>query len=252
MVISIMKITTVLTAVNNNPKYTRFIPLFISRWKALYPDILVKIVFIGNSIPPEFSTYSEHFILFPEIDGISSVYIAQTIRILYPALLGEGETVAITDMDMLPGNQTYFVDAISHIESNTFVSMRPLHIVGSDQLAICYGVAAAPLWSRIFKIQSVEDVKTFLINNYKHADGIHGGEGWLQDQILLRRYVSNSKCNFVPLDDHYYKRLDWKHHNYEKPTFIKLLSSESFSDIHLYGDMCPWILKDIYEIITLI
>ena len=96
-----MKITTVLTAVNNNPKYTRFIPLFIFRWNVLYPGIRIKIIFIGNSIPRQYTKYSEYFELFPEIKAVNSVYIAQTIRLLYPALLGPNETVVITEIEAI-------------------------------------------------------------------------------------------------------------------------------------------------------
>ena len=68
-----MKITSVLTAVNNNPKYFRFIPFFVETWKRLYPDVKIRIVFVGNELPPELEAYTEYCVCFPEIPGVSSV-----------------------------------------------------------------------------------------------------------------------------------------------------------------------------------
>ena len=101
-----MKITTVLAALNDNPKYTRFVPGFVRTWRRLYPDFRVRIVFIGNTLPKELEPFREWIELFPEIPGVSTVYTAQTIRLLYPALLDPSEVTVITDIDMLPANRT--------------------------------------------------------------------------------------------------------------------------------------------------
>jgi hypothetical protein len=72
----------------------------------MYPLIRVRIIYIGDEIPSLYADYSEYFTLFHAIDGISTVYTAQTIRILYPALLHDDDVTVITDMDMIPGNST--------------------------------------------------------------------------------------------------------------------------------------------------
>jgi hypothetical protein len=41
-----MKLDCVLTAVNDNPLYLEFIPIFIKTWNKLYPGLDVKIVIV--------------------------------------------------------------------------------------------------------------------------------------------------------------------------------------------------------------
>jgi hypothetical protein len=232
-----MKITTVLTAVNDNPKYTKFIPFFISQWKKLYPEIKIKIVFVGSQLPSNLNIYKDYIDLFPEIPNISSVYIAQTIRLLYPALL-QDEVTVITDMDMVPANRTYFQQ---EIEEGSFTIFRSLECVGQGEIAICYNAAQTSVWKSVFGINTLEDVRSFLIKNYKYCDGIHGGKGWISDQLLLFNSVSNwngGKRNI--LGDKQFRRLDFFHHNYDKNMFLSMLNTEEYSDAHFYADLCPW------------
>ena len=79
-----MKLDCILTAVNENPLYIEFIPIFIKAWKGLVPEVDVKIVMVANEIPTEYKEYSNYIILFPPIENISTSFIAQYIRILYP------------------------------------------------------------------------------------------------------------------------------------------------------------------------
>lgn len=240
-----MKITRVLTAVNNNPKYTRFIPIFVKFWKDTYPHIKITIVYIGGFIPAEYAEYSDLFVLFPEIPGISSVYIAQVIRIVYPALMGPSDTTVITDMDMLPGKNNYFVLKVDSLRRNAFVSLRPLSCVGKHEIAICYNVASTSTWRSIFEINTHEDVRAFLVKHYRPVDGIHGGVGWTQDQLILFKYISSYTGDVIILDDQLMNRLEPYIHNYDIQTFIRMSGDSNYSDIHLYSEDCMWTPDDI-------
>jgi hypothetical protein len=240
-----MKINTVLTSVNDNPKYTKFIPLFIQTWKKMYPLIRVRIIYIGDEIPSLYADYSEYFTLFHAIDGISTVYTAQTIRILYPALLHDDDVTVITDMDMIPGNSTYFLE---DVPNDSFLIFRPLSCVGVNEIAICYNAASTSTWRDLCKIDSTEDVKNFLINNYHGSDGQHGGQGWSQDQLLLFASVWQSNKPRKVLDDSTFNRLDFYHHQYHIETFVRLLKTNNHSDAHLYADLCSWTPGDINTI----
>jgi hypothetical protein len=79
----------------------------------MYPLIRVRIIYIGDEIPSLYADYSEYFTLFHAIDGISTVYTAQTVRILYPALLHDDDV-------------------------DSFLIFRPLSCVGVNEIAICY------------------------------------------------------------------------------------------------------------------
>ena len=82
-----MLLDTVLTAVNDNPLYIGFIPYFIKMWKLLYPKVDVKIIVVAERIPENLEEYNSHLILFKPIQGVSTAFTSQYIRLLYPCLL---------------------------------------------------------------------------------------------------------------------------------------------------------------------
>jgi hypothetical protein len=244
-----MKITRVLTAVNNNPKYTKFIPLFIESWKHTYPEIEPVIIFIGDHVPNEFVEYAQYIRCVPEIPGVSSVYVAQTIRLFYPCLLDENDVTIISDMDMIPTKSHYFNE---DIPEGTFVVFRPLTCVGPYEIAMCYNAASTTVWRDIFGVRTLSDTIETLKKHYTYSDGIHGGKGWFQDQYILYAYTLRWNKNVKILSDDYtgYKRLDFIHHGYDITTFCSLyLKDTTCTDAHLYADQCKWSYDDIRTII---
>jgi hypothetical protein len=254
-----MRLTHIVTAVNDNEKYTKLIPLFIEQWKRIMPDIMITIIYIGENIHHSVpSHYHPYIHLFQPIEGIHTAYTAQVIRLLYPSMMDSNETIMITDMDMLPGNSAYFMDALQSMPDDAFVSLRPLCVVPANQIAMCYVVAKGITWKAIFNIHTESDIELFLKENYyRDYDGAHGGNGWYSDQHLLYNYVMNWKQKggcFIELNDTYTKfnRLDYYHHNYDKLQFITLLNTQRFSDCHLYSHVCNWSTSDILEIIHML
>lgn len=243
-----MKITTVLTAITNNEKYYRFIPLFIKRWKTLFPDINIVIIFIGVKPPACLIPYKSYIRVFEPIPEVSDVFISQTIRLLYPAILDPNEVTMITDIDMIPGNRlSYYTNKIKDVNEDSFIVFRPLACVGPNEIAMCYNAANTKVWSSVFGIATIEDIVVFLKNNYNFADGKHNGIGWVQDQRILHNYVINSSLPTVFLDDSYYNRLEPHHHKYNIESFIEMIKDD-FSDVHIYADECPWTIFDILTI----
>lgn len=221
-----MKISHVLTAVNENETYLKFVPLFVKMWRTFYPSILPVILLIANHIPDYLHAYKEYIVLFPPIKEIHTAYIAQTIRILWPALINTEDGILITDMDMIPGNSSYFTDAVLNISNDHFISLRGGN---SNQIYICYNVATPKIWGSIFSIRSVEDVTTFLKRYGKGYDGIHGGRGWETDQRLLYSYVMRHPNRVILKDTQTnFKRLDWdESHDMTQTIFGR------YSDYHL-------------------
>ena len=82
-----MKLEYVLTSCNLNPLYCDFIPIFIKAWKKLIPEIKIVIVLIAESIPEKFLNFSEYIKLFQPIENVSTAFVSQYIRILYPCIL---------------------------------------------------------------------------------------------------------------------------------------------------------------------
>jgi len=240
-----MKLDHIVTAVDNNAKYTKFIPLFVEQWLRLDSSLQITILYIGTSIPDTVPhKYHSYIHCVMPIEGIHTAYMAQVIRILFPSLLGKEDTILITDIDMIPGKSTYFDTSLREQPDTGFISLRPLSVVSNDQIAICYVVGKGFNWQSIFEIHSESDIKSFLYDHDNHIyDGNHGGNGWYSDHLILFDRVMKWKRhggNFIELDDSVtgFSRLDYYHHNYDKQQFATMLNTMQFSDCHLYSHLC--------------
>jgi hypothetical protein len=234
-----MILDCVLTAVNENPLYLNFIPIFIKTWEKLYPNIEIKIVLISEKIPDKFKEYEKHILLFKPIENISSAFISQYIRILYPCILNNKNGVLISDIDMMPLNRNYFTEMIKSQDNTKFVYYRDKVCFQYNQLAMCYNIAVPNVWKDIFNINSIDDINKRLIDvykNIKYVDG-HGQSGWCTDQIDLYKYVMdwNKKTNnLVCLKETKFNRLDRHTFNIEDLHLRKLISNGYFIDYHCF------------------
>lgn len=186
-----MKIDCVLTACNHWNLYFEFIPYFIKTWNKLYPEIDVKIIYIHHEIPKFLKEYEKNLILFPEIEGLSTSFIAQYIRLLYPAILDYKNGILITDIDMIPMNKTYFTKPVENISDDKFIVYRNV-ISMRNMYPMCYNLALNKTWSEIFNISSLEDIKNRLIEvnskiNFTYRKTID----WCIDQHDLFKIVNN-------------------------------------------------------------
>lgn len=178
-----MRLTTVLSAVNNNPSYYRFIPKQILFWGKF--NIRFVAVFIGDSIPDELKEYSNNIILWSKNLNLNTAFVAQNMRIYYPALLQlpDDEAVMITDMDMLPMNNTYYTSGLESYTKDDFIYYR--HVDG-NQIYMCYNAAHPNTWATVFSIHSDEDIERTITENYNaNYNGIPGSTGWFIDQLTM-------------------------------------------------------------------
>lgn len=237
-----MKLDCVLTACNENPLYADLIPLFIKTWNKLYPTVDVKIVFISPCVPENLKYYEDNIVLFKPLSGISTSFISQYIRLLYPALLDYKNGILITDMDMLPMNRTYYTKNIENFDDDCFVYLRHVLMRENNQIAMCYNVAKSSTWSEICNIKSITDVERRLIevhNRVQYKNG-HNNQGWFTDQIdLFQSIVKWNKrdTHFKVLHDNFtgYRRLDRIYtFNINDPKFQSYISNGLFSDYHCY------------------
>lgn len=197
-----MKIDICLTATNTKSIYINQIPIFIKVWSLLH--IEPKIILVNHEIPEKFRSYAEHIILFDpakhRLEKLQTAYIAQSIRILYPALLGfpSDKTVMISDIDIMPISRSFFVDTIRSMPDTAFINYRRYN----GQLNICYNVALSTVWASIFGIKTIDDVAKQLANNYNsHYNSNKNCPGWFTDQEVLTRkvliYVRSNPANQV-------------------------------------------------------
>lgn len=184
-----MKLTTVLGSVNLNPQYYMFIPEQIYFWNKF--NIKFIGIIIGNKIPEELTDYTNNIILWNKNLNINSAFVAQNLRIYYPALLNlpYDEAVMITDMDMLPTNDKYYKDGIENFTHDDFIYYRN---IDRNQIYMCYNAAHPDTWKKVFSINDENDIERIIndtyVNNY---NGIPGSTGWFKDQEIMYEKLIN-------------------------------------------------------------
>lgn len=238
-----MKLTDVLTASNMNPDYYKFIPIFIKTWKKILPEVNIHIIVIADDLIKELIPYKEHIKLFSPIENIETSFIAQNIRLFYPALLKKAKGgILITDMDIIPMSKKYYIESITNIENNKFVCYRPLSCVGKNEMVMCYNIAHQNVWSEIFNINSLDDIVNTLLSINKKDKYI--GENanvyykpfWITDQLYLYEKTqewNKLSNNLIILDNdkiNKFTRLDKIYINYYTRDFIK---NNNFIDFHM-------------------
>ena len=172
---------------------------------------------------------------------MSTAFISQYIRILYPSILKYKNGILTTDMDMIPMNSKYYIDNIKDIDNNKFIYYRDWFCKKSNQIAICYNIASPMIWKEIFNINSLTDIVNKLkdvYSNIKYSDE-HGGLGWTTDQKNLYRQIINwnNKTNrFIHLNDKNtgYNRLDRLDFKKLNEKIINKIKNGFYSDFHMF------------------
>lgn len=234
-----MKLDCVLTAVNENPQYVDFVPIFIKTWNKLYPDVDVKIIFIAKNIPKNLLCYEKNLVLFEPIEGILTSFTSQFIRLLYPCILDYRNGVLITDIDMLPLSPTYYTHNIREYDNNKFIYYRGNVCVQIKQIAMCYNVATPEIWKSVFKMDSVNDITAYIkyISDTNVIEEGHGKTGWCIDQSTLYDKImswQNYQNDFVRLDENQtgFKRLDRNRFNISDVNIRKNIVAGNYVDYH--------------------
>ena len=214
-----MKFTDILTATDTDSQYYKFVPMFITAWKKLFPEIKIHIILISDIIIPELTPFSEYIILFPPIKNVNNSFILQNIRLLYPCLLQSQGGVLISEVDTIPMTRSYFIEPIKYIDDDKFICYRQLECTGENRAIVSYNIAKSETWREVFSIKTINDIvftiKEILNTNPKYAELIKTtptsvtGQLYLYD--CLERWNNNCKNGgLVILNDKEtkYKRLD--------------------------------------------
>lgn len=252
-----MKLTNVLVATNMNPLYYKFIPIFIKAWNKLCPNIKVTILVIAQKLIDELLPYKENIVLFPPIENMDTGFIAQNIRLLYPALMDAEGGILITDMDMIPMNAPYYTQQIVKYDNSKFISYRPPPT--PNEICMCYNIATPDIWREVFNINNIQDIHTTLKHLYqnKKYKGEYGGiqykVGWITDQLYLFEKVKKwheKTNNHIIIDDKYYNRLcrARPHAFYNFDLLKSLIKKAHYSDYHAHRPYDRY--KQIVDIIV--
>lgn len=242
-----MKLDCVLTACNMNKLYYDFIPLFINTWIKLYPTVNIVIVLINETLPEDLQKYEKYIRCFKPIEGISTAFISQYIRLLYPCLLNYKNGVIITDIDIIPMNNSYFTKNIENFENNKWINFREWS--ENNMIAMAYQVACPNVWKEVFNINSINDINNRLMEknkNIKYSDGKHD-KYWFTDQNDLFKYVMgwNKRTNnyiYLKDNDTNFNRLDRGMNIIINNNLINNIKRGKYTDFHMVR---PYNLKNI-------
>jgi hypothetical protein len=230
-----MKLTTVLGCVNDNPRYYRFIPYQIYFWKKFGLRFIT--FFVGDKLPEELLPYQEHIRLWNKTPELSSIFVAQNLRIYAPTLLSlpDDELVMITDMDMLPMNDTHYTSGLEHFEKDDFIYYNDEILHNTKEIFMSYNSAHPETWAKAFDIQNESDIIQRLRDVYLAGDTYHpGSAGWFIDQHTL--YNSLLKYPRFHMLHRHAKRLETWHyikHMNELPGQVFI---DRFDDAHFHRD----------------
>ena len=218
-----MKIDRVIMASDTNPTYLDFWPMVSRAWSTIV-GVRPTLALISDKDIQIDQTYGEVIRIKP-IEGISTAFQSQVIRLLLPFYF-QNEVCLISDIDMIPLQKNYFLDAVATIANNCLVIYREPDNEWEQRFYMCYVAAQGKTFSSIFGIKKEADI--FTIMRLWHAQNL----GWDTDEKMLYRLIKQwkeapTKCKrlHLPIE----KRIDRSDWHYD----ISLLQQQWYIDSHM-------------------
>ncbi len=172
----------VILATNDHPHYIQFWPIVAPLWRAM--GLVPTLAWIADK-DCMIDTSLGDVIRVAPIPGVSGALQAQTIRLLLPALFPD-DVCLISDIDMLPISQTYFMDGAKECPDDTFLVYRD-QAYGRHyrRFPMCYIAAKGKVFASVFEISNLEEINATI------ANWASRGYGWNTDEKMLYIYL---KC----------------------------------------------------------
>jgi hypothetical protein len=172
----------VIVATDANPNYIEFWPSVARAWK----DIIgLKVTLVLIATPDVYidESLGDQVIRFEPIEGIPTSFQAQVIRLLIPVLYPD-DVCILSDIDMIPLNRGYFVDSIADCPEDSFVVYRNHgYSCNAAWYPMCYVAARGSTYQEIFRIKTLQDIRTMLKELYDLQIG------WHTDEVTMAKYL---------------------------------------------------------------
>jgi hypothetical protein len=191
------------------------------------------------------------------VPSLHTAFLAQCVRLLYPALVETDGGIVVADVDMAPLSHRYFARPASQVGADEFLAYRNVTL-DLGEIPICYNAARPSTWSAVFGVRSLDDVRRRLEEWGRGIayDGTHGGAGWTTDQEILYRTLlerGRRARDVWILDDAYtgFRRLERTY--LEKwgslpPHTRASVARGGFTDFHCLPADSP--LRDLNELVV--
>lgn len=219
-----------------NKNYIGLYPFVKKAWGKL--GVKTLLILVANGIPDHLIEHKDDIILFEPIENMHTAFQAQTVRLLYPALI-PNKNIIVSDIDIIPLNKNYFIDNIKLVPNNSHIIFRDSYIK-QNMYAVCYHLSNSNVWKNIFNISNIDEIRNTMRNWYNiEYSGEKNCAGWFTDQYMLYKYINQNISNSVVVlkdADMNFKRLDKREKKYivdNKDTVLNDVQNNIYTDFHV-------------------
>jgi hypothetical protein len=231
-----MYISTVLVSSNLNPDYYKNFPIINKLFYKNGVRCFLILVTYDNFVPNELKDFIDDIIIYnvdKQMGDSYPVYIAQNIRLLYPAIMCVEGAIMISDVDMHVLDMSYFQEKVENLSDDYFVNLGLLpDRLPANEYYMCYNIATNKTWGDIFKINSLADIKIRLESWWKnldyHVDTHYRSKcrGFHHDQSQLYSYLLSYTNKLIINKD--FQRIEGR---YTIGVYREMLKSNKYIDL---------------------
>lgn len=171
-----LELRRVILSTNNDPNYIEFWPVVAPLWSQMGLRPTLALIADENC---SIDTSLGDVIRFPPLPDVLESLHAQVIRLFLPVLFPEDGCI-ISDIDMIPVAQDYFIEHAKECPDDGFLVYRAK---AASQYPMCYNAAKGKVFREIFGISSIQQIPGMVRQFSEH------GLGWNTDEILLCAYL---------------------------------------------------------------
>lgn len=172
----------VILSTNDNPNYIQFWPVAAKAWQEIV-GIRPTLALIAKEDVEVDTTYGD-VIRFEPIEGVSTAFYAQCVRLLAPALFPNDGCI-VADIDLFPLQKKFFFKKISTIPDDNFIIYKDrAYSWYKPRVYMCYNAAKGSTFAQIFGVHGYESIPD-IIRRW-HQLGI----GWSTDERLIYEHLS--------------------------------------------------------------
>lgn len=210
------KLDRVILATDANPAYLEFWPTVAKAWKEII-GIKPTLALIATPDVKVDESLGE-VIRFEPIPGVSTALYAQAIRLLLPAYF-EQEICLVSDIDLVPLNQEYFLQKTLSVSDDCFVVYRDgAYGREAHKFPMSFVAAKGSTFKEVFALGTVQDIPA-LIEAWSNEK-----LGWYTDELMLHKYLTNWKYygnRCIKLGHGVERRIDRSYWTYDREKLQK-------------------------------
>lgn len=165
-------------------------PLYFDFWEVVKPvwinHIKIKPLLINICNVDRVQDYGTHIIHnIKSVEGVDTGFQSQISR-MWITKFYSNSTLLISDIDMLPMNESYFKDSISGVpENNLVIYSADAYPKNKNRYPMCYNAAKGSTFTEILNLNQYESFEVFCKKMLERK------EGWSTDELFFGEKINN-------------------------------------------------------------